>query len=97
MVPLSEDWQVCFGWRVGEIRSAVVSTVRMNPQYEGGAIAVANVTARFEKVVKKDIGVLYYHKNASGNPRSVLFYGILGIEELDQAREDFSSATYVAI
>jgi hypothetical protein len=25
----------------------------MNPQYEGGAIAVANATARFEKVVKR--------------------------------------------
>jgi hypothetical protein len=40
-------------------------------------------------VVKKDIGVLYYLKNASGNPRSVLFNGILGIAELDQVREDF--------
>jgi hypothetical protein len=72
-----------------QIRSAVVSTARMNPQYEGGAIAVANVTARFEKVVNKDIGVLYYHKNPSGNPPSVWFNGILGIEELDQVREDF--------
>jgi hypothetical protein len=53
MVPLSEDWQFCLGWRVDEIRSAVVSTARMNPQYEGGAIAVANATARFEKVVKR--------------------------------------------
>jgi hypothetical protein len=37
----------------------------------------------------KDIGILYYRKNASGNPRSVWFNGILGIEELDQVSEDF--------
>jgi hypothetical protein len=61
----------------------------MNPQYEGRAIAGANATAGFEKVVRKDIGVLYCHKNASGNPRSVLFNRILGIKELDQVREDF--------
>jgi predicted Zn-dependent protease len=89
MYPLSEDWQSCFGWRVGETRSAVVSTARMSLQYEGEPIAVANVTARLEKVVTKDIGILYYHKNASGNPRSVLFNGILGIEELDVVSEDF--------
>jgi predicted Zn-dependent protease len=89
MYPLSEDWQFCFGWRVGEIRSAVVSTARINLQYQGEPIAVANVTARPEKVMTKDIGILYYHKNASGNPRSVLFNGILGIEELDLVSEDF--------
>jgi hypothetical protein len=67
----------------------VVSTARINLQYEGEPIAVANVTARLEKVVTKDIGILYYHKNASGNPRIVLFNGILGIEELDLVSEDF--------
>jgi hypothetical protein len=40
-------------------------------------------------VVTKDIGILYYHKNASGNPRNVLFTGILGIEELDLVSGDF--------
>jgi predicted Zn-dependent protease len=89
MYPLSEDWEFCFGWRMGELRSAVVSTARMNLQYEGEPVAVANVTARLEKVVTKDIGILYYHKNASGNPHSVLFSGILGIEELDLVSENF--------
>jgi len=83
MYPLSEDRQFCFDWRAGEMRSAVVSTARMNLQYEGEPIAVANVTAHSEKVVAQDIGILYDHKNASGNPRSVLFNGILGIAELD--------------
>jgi hypothetical protein len=32
MGPLSKDWQFCFGWQVCEIRSAVVSTARMNLQ-----------------------------------------------------------------
>jgi predicted Zn-dependent protease len=87
--PLGEDWQFCFGWRIAEIRSAVVSTARMNLQYEGEPIAVANVKARLQKVVTKDIGILYYHKNANNNPRSVLFNGILGIQELDLVTEDF--------
>jgi hypothetical protein len=51
-------------------------------------MAVANVT-RLEKVVTKDIGVLYCRKNASGNPRSVLFNGIPGIAELHLISEDF--------
>jgi predicted Zn-dependent protease len=89
MCPQSEDWQFCFGWRAGEIRSAVVSTARMNLPYKGEPIAVANVTARLEKVVTKDIGILYYRKNASENPQSVLFNGILGIQELDLVSEDF--------
>jgi predicted Zn-dependent protease len=89
MYPLSEDWQFCFGWRIGETRSAVVSTARMNLEYENEPVAVANVTARLQKVVTKDIGILYYHKNASNNPRSVLFNGILGIQELDLVSEDF--------
>jgi predicted Zn-dependent protease len=89
MYPLSEDWQFCFGWRIAETRSAVVSTARMNLEYENEPVAVANVTARLQKVVTKDIGILYYHKNASNNPRSVLFSGILGIQELDLVSEDF--------
>jgi hypothetical protein len=33
--------------------------------------------------------VFYNHKNASGNPRTALFNGIPGSEELDQVSEDF--------
>jgi predicted Zn-dependent protease len=89
MYPLGQDWQFCFGWRQPEIRSAVVSTARMNLHYEGEPANGANETSRLQKVVTKDIGIMHYNKLPSNNPHSVLFNGILGIEELDQVTEDF--------
>jgi hypothetical protein len=61
----------------------------VNLQHQDEPIAVANITARLEKVVAKDIGILHYRKNASGNPRSVFCNGILGIAELHQVSEDY--------
>lgn len=89
MYPLGQDWQFCFGWRQPEIRSAVVSTARMNLHYKGEPASEANETSRLQKVVTKDIGIMYYNKLPSNDPHSVLFDGILGIEELDQVTEDF--------
>jgi predicted Zn-dependent protease len=89
MYPLGQDWQFCFGWRKPEIRSAVVSTARMNLHYEGEPASQANETSRLQKMITKDIGIMYYNKSTNNNPRSVLFSGILGIEELDQVSEDF--------
>jgi predicted Zn-dependent protease len=89
MYPLGQNWQFCFGWREQQIRSAVVSTARMNLHYEGEPASEANETSRLQKVVTKDIGITYYNLPPSDNPRSVLFNGILGIQELDRASEDF--------
>jgi predicted Zn-dependent protease len=89
MYPRGENWQFCFGWRVPEDRIAVVSVARMSLHYEGEPTEQANVTTRMRKVVTKDIGIMGFGKNTSHNPRSVLFDGILGIEELDQVSEDF--------
>ena len=44
---------------------------------------------RLRKMVTKDIGILYYGLPQSQNPSSVLYNGIMGIEELDQVGEDF--------
>ena len=68
---------------------AVVSTARMNLFYPGESMPIASVSSRLRKMVTKDIGIMYYHREASSNPRSVLYNGILGIEELDQVSEDF--------
>jgi hypothetical protein len=40
-------------------------------------------------MVKKDIGILYYGLSQSHNPKSVLYNGILGIQELDAVGDDF--------
>jgi hypothetical protein len=82
--------------RVGEIRGAVVSTARMNLRHEGQPMAVRNATARLEKVVTKDIGILYYHKSDSGI-RERLVRQNSGIEKPHLVSEDFSNANYVAI
>jgi predicted Zn-dependent protease len=83
------NWQFCFGWRRPEIRMAVVSTARMNLYYPGESMPIASVSSRLRKMVTKDIGIMYYHREASSNPHSVLYNGILGLEELDQVSEDF--------
>jgi len=89
MYPRGEDWQFCFGWRTPKLRAAVVSTARMDLHYPGEPGFEATVTKRLRKVVTKDIGILYYRKSVNGNPKSVLYSGILGIQELDQVSEDF--------
>jgi predicted Zn-dependent protease len=87
--PQSQDWQFCFGWREGEQRVAVASTARMSLHYLGEPADGATMRNRLRKVVTKDIGLLYYQKEASDNPKSVLFSGIMGIQELDRVGEDF--------
>jgi hypothetical protein len=41
---------------------------------------------RLQKMVTKDIGILYDGLAPNQNPRSVLYNQILGIEELDSSR-----------
>lgn len=89
MYPRGEDWQFCFGWRDPDVRIAVVSTARMNLHYPGELADQADSTIRLRKMVTKDIGIMYLGMSPNHNPRSVLFDGILGIEELDQVTEDF--------
>jgi predicted Zn-dependent protease len=87
--PQSQGWQFCFGWRVGEQRAAIASTARMNLRYLGEPSDGTSLRERLRKVVTKDVGLLYYQKAASENPRSVLYSGIMGIQELDLVSEDF--------
>lgn len=89
MYPRGEDWQFCFGWRTPKSRAAVVSTARMDLHYPGEPGFEATSTKRLRKMVTKDIGILYYGMSPNGDPKSVLYGGILGIQELDQVSEDF--------
>src|ERR1700749_4474277 len=82
--PQSQNWQFCFGWRVGEQRAAIASTARMDLRYLGEPSDGTSPRERLRKVVTKDVGLLYYQKEASENPRSVLYSGIMGIQELDR-------------
>jgi predicted Zn-dependent protease len=89
MYPLGENWQFCFGWRMPNMRAAVVSTARMDLHYPGEPACEANVTTRLRKMVTKDLGFMHFGKQPSNDPRSVMFTGILGIQELDQVSEEF--------
>ena len=89
MYPLGENWRFAFGWRVTELRAAVVSTARMDLHYPGEPLDDARPEIRLRKMVTKDIGILYYGLPQSSNPRSVLYNHILGIEELDAMGERF--------
>lgn len=87
--PISMNWQFAFGWRNGDLHTAVVSAARMNLHYAGEPADVAKPEVRVRKMTTKDIGLLYYGLPQSDNPHNVLYNQIGGIEELDQVGEDF--------
>jgi predicted Zn-dependent protease len=86
MYPRSQDWQFAYGWRADG--SAVISTARLNLHFAGDS-ATATLAIRLRKVVIKDIGILYYLLPLSDDPSSVLYSGIMGIDDLDQVTENF--------
>jgi predicted Zn-dependent protease len=87
MYLVSKNWRFAFGWRDANKRTAVVSTARMHLRHWGNLFP--NSEVRLRKMVTKDIGILYYGLPQSDNPRSVLYNGILGIQELDSVSEEF--------
>lgn len=87
--PGSVDWRFTFTWRANELHTAVVSSARMGLHYPGEPVDGSDPETRVRKMVTKDIGLLYFGKSPSSNPRSVLYNQIGGIEELDHVGEDF--------
>lgn len=85
----SQNWMFGFGWRGENNRSAVASTARLDIHYPGEPSDEAMSYKRLRKIVTKDIGILFYRKSLSSDPRSVLYNNIGGIQELDQVSEDF--------
>lgn len=87
--PREVGWRFTFGWRDGKQHAAIASTARMGLHYYGEPADEATVLKRLRKVITKDIGILVLDKHVNDNPRSVLYNGIAGIQELDQVGEDF--------
>ena len=44
---------------------------------------------RIQKMITKNLGILYYGLPQSDDPGSVLYKSILGPDDLDRASEDF--------
>jgi predicted Zn-dependent protease len=77
-------WDYAYGLRSkGSV--AVVSTARLNDIFADEAKQME----RLQKIVTKDLGILYYGLSPSDDPRSVLYRDILGPLDLDRVSEDF--------
>jgi predicted Zn-dependent protease len=85
----AKEWRFAFGWRDTDTPTAVVSTARMNLHYSDEPFWGSSAKIRLRKMVTKDIGILYYGLSQSDNAKSVLYKGILGIQELDAVGDDF--------
>ena len=83
-----EKWQYAFSYRSGG-RFAVVSSARMNPVNLGGEANDVLTESRMRKMVLKNIGVLFYFYPTNHDPKSVLYDGVAGVEDLDNMGEDF--------
>lgn len=82
------DWDFAFSLRQDD-RVAVVSMARMDPVNFGEPANEVLLNTRLRKMVTKHIGIFYFGKSPSSNPRSVLYKDIMGLEELDAMGEDF--------
>jgi predicted Zn-dependent protease len=82
------DWRFAFSFRNGD-RYAVVAIARMNPVNLGDPPNEALMRTRLRKMITKNIGILFYNLPPNNNPKSVLYSGILGVDELDAIGEDF--------
>jgi predicted Zn-dependent protease len=87
--PRQFGWRFVFGWRDGQRDAAVASTARLGLHYYGEPADEATPLKRLRKVITKDLGILLFEKSPSNNPRSVLYDGIGGIQELDEVSNDF--------
>jgi hypothetical protein len=78
----SSTWKYAYGLRING-HLAVVSTARLSDGLLGDR------TRRLQKMVTKDIGLLYFGLQQSDDPRSVLYRDVGGPMDLDHMSEDF--------
>jgi hypothetical protein len=81
----AKEWRYAYSLR-NDDRYAVVSTARMG---DGLFVDDARRMRRIQKMVTKNLGILYYRLPQSDDPGSVLYRNILGPGDLDRASEDF--------
>jgi predicted Zn-dependent protease len=75
-------WKFAYGLRAkGHL--AVVSTAHLDDGLLG------NKTERLQKMITKDIGILYFGLPQSDDPKSVLYRDVGGPMDLDRMSEDF--------
>lgn len=82
------DWQFGFNYRPDD-RFAVIACARMDPINFGKPADDKLLRSRVRKMLTKNIGIMYFKKQASANPKSVLYDKVLGLEDLDYMGEEF--------
>jgi hypothetical protein len=78
----AETWDYAYGLR-SQGHLAVVSTARL------GDLLGSDRMRRLQKMVTKDIGILYFELPQSDDPGSVLYRNVNGPGDLDRMSEDF--------
>jgi predicted Zn-dependent protease len=73
---------------------AVVSAARLDPAFAGLRPMPKLAEARLRKVVAKDIALLYLRHPPSGDRRSVLYDGVLTLDDIDLMEESFAPRPY---
>ncbi len=87
---MRDRWVFSFSLRSPDRHFAVVSYARMNPANFGERPNDVLLRTRLQKMIARNIGVMYFGLPLSADPRSVLFRDILGVDDLDRITEDFS-------
>ena len=77
------DWPYLTNWRL-EGRFAIVSTARLHPYSFLARHNPEWLNSRIQKLVTKNVALLYFDLPLSGDPSSLLSYGILTGLDLDQ-------------
>jgi serine/threonine protein kinase/predicted Zn-dependent protease len=80
-------WAWAFGMYEPETGYSVISSARMDPHNFGAPKDEALLETRLRKMIVRYLGLLYFKKPPSNDPKSVLFGTLSGVADLD-AREE---------
>jgi predicted Zn-dependent protease len=89
MRAMGTRWRYTFSLRNHDDHFAVVSYARMDPAWLRERPDAERLRSRLQKMIAKNIGIMYYGLPISQDPRSVLYGQIGGVEELDLMTEYF--------
>jgi YD repeat-containing protein len=81
------DWQFAENWREGD-RIAVISSARLQPTDFPGKWNKELLTSRVQKMISKNLAILYFGLPLSNDPTSLLSAGVLSGTEVDYMTEN---------
>jgi predicted Zn-dependent protease len=84
----SKDWPYALTARE-DTRMGLISIARVDPANEGERRKEALFHARFQKLLARNVSVLYYGRSENDNAKSALYAELKSIEELDAVERDF--------